>query len=186
MNTNDPKSNPDPLPRSENSPSFPAPPFSGNNNNQTSSDARAEKPLLKEKLTDSQKSSQGNSDSFEEKVRDNLRDARDSRNDDLYDYTNYTREQIITYVLLILGLLLLFVNPFIGGLIIGVVAGYYFTDNIVSYLRNIGRVLSGQDHLRYITLTGLLLGLFITAPGIFIGAAIAAAFRQIVEAKPVE
>lgn len=123
-------------------------------------------------------------DEFEEKVRDNLKDARNAKKELFYDYSNYTREQIITYILLVVGILLLFVNSLVGGLIIGMVAGYYFTEDIVYYIRNIGHILSGHDHLRYITLTGLLLGLFIAAPGIFIGAAIVAAFKQLVEGKP--
>lgn len=122
-------------------------------------------------------------DEFEDKVRENLQDARDSKMKELYDYTNYTPEQMITYALLILGLFLLFINNFFGGLVLGMVSGYYFADNIIYYLRNIGKILGGHDHLRYITLTALLLGLFIAVPGIFIGAAIVAAFKQVIEGK---
>jgi hypothetical protein len=67
----------------------------------------------------------------------------------------------------------------LGGLLIGMVAGYYFSSEIIYYIRNIGQIIGGQDQLRYVVLTALLLGLFIAAPGIFIGAAIVATFKQV-------
>ncbi len=123
-------------------------------------------------------------ESMEDKVRDTFRNMRDSKKvDELYDYARHNKEQTIIYVLLIVGLLVLFFNNILGGLIIGMVAGYYFADEIVYYIRNLGQIVSGQDQLRYVTLTAVLLGLFISAPGIFIGAAIVAAFKQVMMKK---
>lgn len=102
-----------------------------------------------------------------------------TRGNDVWSYAKMNRDQTITYVLLVLGLLLLlFVNGFLGGLIIGMVAGYYFASEIISYIRNIGHIVKGQDQLRYIVITAVLLGLFISAPSIFIGALIVAAFKN--------
>lgn len=130
---------------------------------------------------------QATKDSFEERIRDNLRDARNSdeafrsTKNERFDFNEYSKEQIITYILLILGVLFLFIQPLLGGFLIGMVAGYYFTDDIIYYLRHIGSILNGHDHLRYVTLTGLLVSLFITAPGIFVGAAIVAALKQVIQ-----
>lgn len=99
---------------------------------------------------------------------------------DGFSYMSIKREQMIVYILLILGLILiLFASPLLGGLIIGMVVGYYFAADIIHYLRNIGQVVGGQDQLRYIVLAALGLGLFIAAPGIFIGAIIVATFKQV-------
>ena len=99
---------------------------------------------------------------------------------DIFNYARSNKEQTITYILLAIGLLcLLFLNNLFGGLIIGMVAGYYFAEEIIYYIRNIGQVVKGQDQVRYIVLTALLLGLFIAAPGIFIGALIVAAFKKV-------
>jgi hypothetical protein len=99
---------------------------------------------------------------------------------DFYNYMASNREQTITYVLLILGLILiLFANGLLGGLIIGMVAGYYFAPEIIYYIRNLGQIIGGRDQLRYIVLAALALGLFIAAPGIFIGAIIVATFKQV-------
>jgi hypothetical protein len=97
-----------------------------------------------------------------------------------YQYMASHREQTITYILLILGLiLLLFANSLLGGLILGMVAGYYFSADIISYLRHFGQIAGNQGHLRYAVLAAVLLGLFIAAPGIFIGAIIVATFKQV-------
>ena len=97
---------------------------------------------------------------------------------DLYDYTKYSKEQTITYILLILGLIILFFNNLLGGLILGMVAGYYFAPEIVNYIRHSGEMLAGQNQLRYVILITILLGFLISAPGIFIGAAIVTLFKQ--------
>jgi hypothetical protein len=100
---------------------------------------------------------------------------------DIYTLAASNKEQTIAYILLILGLLLLlFFNNLLGGLIIGMVAGYYFAPEIIHYIRNLNEVTKGQeDPIRYIVLAALLLGLFIAAPGIFIGALIVATFKQV-------
>ena len=102
------------------------------------------------------------------------------KKDELFAYAKSNKEQTIAYILLVFGLLfLLFFNNLLGGLIIGMVAGYYFAAEIVYYIRNMGQILGGQNQLRYVILTALLLGLFIAAPGIFIGALIVASFKQV-------
>lgn len=99
---------------------------------------------------------------------------------DFYTYTISNKEPLITYILLILGLLiLLFAHHLLGGLIIGMVAGYYFSSTIISNIRNLGQLMKGQDQVRYIVLASVLLGFFIAIPGIFIGAITVATFKQI-------
>jgi len=98
---------------------------------------------------------------------------------DLLEYAKSNQEQLLAYSLLTIGLLiLLFFNNLLGGFIIGIVAGYYFAKEIIYYIRNIGQITGGHDQLRYVILTAVLLGLFIAAPGIFIGAIIVAAFKN--------
>lgn len=101
------------------------------------------------------------------------------KSDDFFAHVKSNQEQVIAYILLAFGLVfLLFVNNLLGGLIIGMVAGYYFAFEIIYYIRNIGQIAGGQSQLRYVVLTALLLGLFIAAPGIFIGALIVASFKN--------
>lgn len=122
-----------------------------------------------------------NQEETEDKTDKSHRINRDSNKiNELYGYATSNKEQTITYILLIIGLFsLLFFNYMLGGLIIGMVAGYYFASEIVYAIRNISHILGDQNQLRSIVLAGLLLGLFIAAPGIFIGAAIVTAFKQV-------
>lgn len=131
------------------------------------------------------------SESFAQKERESQRVNQGTSNrhedpkkiDELYEYATSNRAETLTYVtyaLLIIGLiLLLFFSNLLGGLIIGMIAGYYFASEIIYYIRNMGQIVSGQDQLRYVVLTAVLIGLFIAAPGIFLGAAIVAAFKQV-------
>lgn len=100
-----------------------------------------------------------------------------------FEYAKSHKEATITYILLVLGLLLLFFNNMLGGLLVGVVAGYCFDSEIIYYIRNLNQIINGQEHIRYVVLTGLLLGLLIAAPGIFIGAVIMAIFKQVLFGK---
>ncbi len=130
-----------------------------------------------QKERESQKAYQEN---VEDKAHENMSNRNSKKTDDFYQYAASHKEHTIAYVLLALGLLfLLFFNNLLGGLIIGMVAGYYFAPEIIYYLRNISQVAGGQDQLRYVVLTAILLGLFIAAPGIFLGAIIVATFKQV-------
>lgn len=114
---------------------------------------------------------------LEGKVKNTIHSLKES---EAYHYAVSNKEQTVTYILLALGILLLFFNPLFGEIIVGLVAGYHFAPQIVYYLRNLSQIFEGQDQLRYIVLTGTLIALFITAPGIFIGAVIAALFKQFI------
>lgn len=118
-----------------------------------------------------------------ERLKDKSRDYRETKKiDELYSYATSNKEQTIAYILLALGLILLLIfNSLFGGLLIGMVAGYYFAPEIIHYIRNFGQIMGGEDHLRYVILTALLIGFFITSPGIFIGAIIVAIFKQVIQ-----
>lgn len=107
------------------------------------------------------------------------------KNTEFFRYASTNKEQTLTYILLALGIILLFADNLylLGGLLIGGIAGYHFAPEIIYYLKNMGQIFAGQNRLRYIVLTVLLLGLFIAAPGIFVGAAVVAAFTQVLSKK---
>lgn len=100
---------------------------------------------------------------------------------DFVEYMKNNKEAAVTYALLLIGILLLIFDAFLlGSLIIGLVAGYHFAHEIVFYLRNLTHVFAGQDQVRYLVLTAVIVALFIAIPGIFIGAVVAAVFRQVI------
>lgn len=100
--------------------------------------------------------------------------------DNLYEYAKTNPRDLITYVLLILGLILLFLLPTYGGLILGVVGGVYFSKELAYVVRNYEEIIEDQGFVRCLVLAGVLLGFLIAAPSIFIGAAIVVLLRLFV------
>ncbi len=122
------------------------------------------------------------SETMGDKIKSGFKNVKDSRQvDDLYHYAVSNKEKTITYTLLILGLLIImfFSNNALGGIIIGLVSGYYFSEEIVNFARHIPRFFEGQDQLRYIVLGALALALLIQVPGIIVGGIVAAAFKYV-------
>lgn len=117
-----------------------------------------------------------------EKLKSSFNDLKHSKQvDDMYRYAVSNKEKTISYILLVLGLLiLLFISDILGGLIIGLVAGYYFSIEIVNYIRQLPQFFEGHDQVRYAVLGVVIIGLLLEAPGILIGAAMMAAFKHII------
>lgn len=93
-------------------------------------------------------------------------------------FDSQTRD-IIAYVLMIAGIVLLFSQPWIGGLIVGIVAGLYFANELMHDATSINELIDKQGMVRSLIFGGLLIALFISAPAIFIGAAVAVGLKHI-------
>ncbi len=115
--------------------------------------------------------------------RERFRKSR--RTDEFYHYATKNKGPLTTYILLALGIILVFINSFLGSLLIGGITGYYFTSEMISSLRNFTSFTSNPDEqVRYVTLAALCLALLIEAPGIVIGAIIGAILHQATTNKP--
>ena len=88
-----------------------------------------------------------------------------------------TARDIVAYVLLALGIVLLFFQPLYGGLLIGIVVGVYFAKDILFVVRHFEEFIDERGTARSIILLGLLLAFFISAPAIFIGAVLVMAIQ---------
>lgn len=116
-------------------------------------------------------------DKFTESL-ENLK--KNEKIEELYKYAKSNTGDTIAYVAMILGILILFFEPFYGGLLIGFIAGLYFSDEIARPLRSIEESIEELGMVRSLIFGGLLLGLFIEAPMIFIGLAIAVGLKQLI------
>lgn len=96
----------------------------------------------------------------------------------LKSFDSQTRD-IIAYVLMIAGIVLLFSQPWIGGLIIGIVAGLYFAKELMHDATSVNEIIEKQGMVRSLIFGGLLIALFISAPAIFLGAAIGVGLKHI-------
>lgn len=99
--------------------------------------------------------------------------------DSISDYVKHHSRETITYVLLVLGIVLLFFQPLYGGTLVGIVTGIYFGDEIVNYLINWKGAIDAHGIARNLILGGVAVAFFISAPAIFIGMAIAIGIKQL-------
>ena len=105
---------------------------------------------------------------------------KQDRLEDIYQLASSNLKDTLAYVAMIIGILMLFFEPFYGGAIIGIIAGLYFTKEIITPLKSIESFIEKQGMVRSLILGGLLLGIFIEAPAIIIGMAVAVGLKQII------
>lgn len=97
----------------------------------------------------------------------------------LFDFAKTNTKDAIAYVILIVGIILLFFERFSGELLIGVIFGLYYSIEIQSLFRNFNEFIESQGIVRGIVLGVTAIALFISAPGIFIGAILAVIIKYL-------
>lgn len=101
---------------------------------------------------------------------------------DLINYFKTHSRETIAYILLVVGILLLFSEPVYGGLIVGIVAGIYFGNEIIDYLKTWKTSINSRNNYpevaRHLILGGLVIAFFISAPAIFLGCAISIGIKE--------
>jgi hypothetical protein len=117
---------------------------------------------------------------FKEKFESTLKDLKPNEKiDSLVSYATANTRDTVSYVVLIVGVILLFFSSFYGGILVGLVAGFYFSSEIMAIIKNINALVEDQGVVKSLIAGGLLVALFISAPWIVIGIALAVAVRQI-------
>src|ERR1700753_1440744 len=81
--------------------------------------------------------------------------------EDFYTYAKSNIRDMIAYALMVIGIILLFFQPIYGGLLIGIVAGVYFSKEILNWIETYPQFLEDYGLVRSVVLGGLLLALFI-------------------------
>jgi len=106
------------------------------------------------------------------------------KNEKLDGLVSYARDNVrdtVAYIVLIVGLILLFFQPLYGGMLIGLVVGLFFTSEINALFRNVNEIIAKEGMVRSLILGALILAVFISAPAILIGIAVAVALRLLIE-----
>lgn len=102
-------------------------------------------------------------------------------------FVSFAKENIkdtIAYVLMIIGILMMFFAPIYGQLVVGIIFSIYFSKEISRVWNNLDGLVEAYGVVKSLMLGGVLLALFIAAPLIFISAGIVAALKILV--KPEE
>lgn len=97
----------------------------------------------------------------------------------LFDFAKTNTKDAIAYIILIVGIILLFFERFAGEVLIGVVFGLYYSIEIQSFFKNFNEFIEDQGIVRGIVLGVTMIALFISAPGIFIGAILAVVVKYL-------
>lgn len=99
--------------------------------------------------------------------------------DSLFTYAKENTRDTIAYLLMVIGLILLFIDPFWGEVLVGVVAGFYFSDEIISFALNCEKAINREGMGRSVVFGGTMIAFFIMAPMIFVGAGIVAGLKYL-------
>lgn len=79
----------------------------------------------------------------------------------------------IAYAFMLIGIVLLFPFPILGGVIIGLVTGIYFYREIIGFIQNYSQFIHAKGVAKGFILAVLALALLITTPAIILGTAFA-------------
>lgn len=117
---------------------------------------------------------------FQDKFKNSLESLRSNEKlGDIVNYATANTRDTISYVILIIGIVMLFFQPLYGGTLIGIIAGFYFSSEAIALFQNLNALIDEQGIVKCLIGGGLLVGLFICAPAIFVGFLVAVAIRQI-------
>lgn len=124
-------------------------------------------------------------ESFKEKFKSSLQDLQSNeRFSNMVGYATSNTRDTISYIALIIGIVLLFFQPFYGAALVGFIVGLYFSSEILAFIKNLSLLVDDQGVVRSLIAGGFVLAIFILVPAIFIGLALAVAVRQILFPAP--
>jgi hypothetical protein len=108
--------------------------------------------------------------SFKDKLNEYLNFFKTNQNvDGLYTYAKYNTRDVIAYILLLVGLLLMFYEPAYGEILVGLIFGLYYSNELINSIHHIDLFIERQGFVKSLILGGLLIGFLIAAPFIYIG-----------------
>lgn len=103
--------------------------------------------------------------------------------DSFYNYFSSSTRDLIAYILLVIGIVLLFFQQYYGGFLIGLVTGAYFSEEINTLFKNYQAFVDKQGLVRSLILGGLTIAFIISAPAIFIGIAFVVILKYFIFAE---
>ncbi|MCE5294439.1 MAG: hypothetical protein LLF94_07490 [Chlamydiales bacterium] len=83
----------------------------------------------------------------------------------------------ISYVIMFAGLILSIFNPFIGGSLVGIILGIYFSQEVIDRAMSFKDLIIKEGIFRGFIVIAAVLALFILAPGLVLGVIIGAWIR---------
>ncbi len=119
-------------------------------------------------------------ETFLEKIKVFWNDLTQDKNvENAVHYAKSNTRDMIAYILLLTGLLLMFFDPNYGGTLIGVIFGLYFSQELYDAFKNYEMFIQTQGFVKSLVFGAVLLAFFFSVPFIFIGAIAAVGVRRL-------
>lgn len=135
-------------------------------------------------MTSSDPNKPDNRESFKEKLTKKLNNIKKGEKiDGLFSYAKSNTKDTIAYILLIIGLILLFFHPHYGGLLIGIIVGLYFSDEAVFIATHLNELIDEQGLVRVLVLAALTASFIIVLPTLFLGIIIGAVIMRAIASQ---
>ena len=103
--------------------------------------------------------------------------------DGVLAYFKNNLRETISFVLLIVGILLMPFEPIYGGTLVGLIAGIYFGDDIILFIKNWKNAsccrCDSPEGARRVVGLGVAITILITTPAIYLGIAISVGIKQL-------
>lgn len=109
----------------------------------------------------------------------------DERVEKIYNFARSNTQDTIAYVVLFVGIILLFFKPEWGGILVGSVGGFYFSNEIIALVEGANTFIDREGLIRSLILGGLLLALIIKATWIIIGVVLGAGLKKLLSSNKV-
>ncbi len=94
-------------------------------------------------------------------------------------YATTNKEDMVSYVVLIIGIVFLFFWGWLGGILIGIVFGVYFAREIIDFFKGIHGFIEKEGIVRSLILLATAVAFFILNPAFFIAAAVGVGIKEI-------
>ena len=92
--------------------------------------------------------------------------------DELYNFSKNNTRDTVALLILFIGILLAFFQPTVGSVLIGLIIGIYFANEITKTVNSIENIITNQGMIRSLILGLFALSLLVYVPYIVIGTAL--------------
>lgn len=118
---------------------------------------------------------------FQEKLTEKLDELKKNRNvEQMMSFAKSNTQDTLAYIGLFVGILMLLFGSPIGSILIGVIAGIYFSQPLLDWLTGFKNYLNTEGLGKTLVLLATAFALLVAAPYLFLGGAVATGIRYLV------
>jgi len=105
------------------------------------------------------------------------KEPNQKKEETFFEFMANNKWETLAYIVLIFGLFLFIFERFAGGLLVGAILGFCFSQRLRAGIANFKEDLSNEGIFHSFILVAAVIALFIASPGLFIGAFVGAVVK---------